>query len=172
MPESSPKPPAEVDGRNRIFHDDLLDHLVGKWYVKGTIVGGRPIEHVCDAEWTLNHQFLKVHFLDVGAGARAAGRPQYEALVFIGYDNMSARYVVHWIDVFGGRFSETLGYGNHVGDGGSADNAIRFVFEYPDGPLHNTFTWNGEAGTWSIVIRQKDEGGHWTSFADELLVRA
>lgn len=35
--------------------------------------------------------------------------PNYEAMVFIGYDNTSERYVVHWIDVFGGRFSETLG---------------------------------------------------------------
>jgi len=27
----------------------------------------------------------------------------------IGYDNLSERYVAHWLDFFGGRFSETLG---------------------------------------------------------------
>jgi hypothetical protein len=31
---------------------------------------------------------------------------QYEAMVFIGYDNTSERYVAHWIDIFGGRFSK------------------------------------------------------------------
>jgi len=30
-------------------------------------------------------------------------KPQYEAMPMIGYDNLSERYVVHWI-VFGGRF--------------------------------------------------------------------
>jgi len=55
---------------------------------------------------------------------------EYEAIVFISYDNMSERYVVHWIDIFGGRFSETLGYGN------SRDqHSIRFVFEYATGPF-------------------------------------
>ncbi len=49
--------------------------------------------------------------------------PQYEALVFLGYDNASERYVAHWIDVFGGRFSETLGYGTRSGD------SIKFIFE-------------------------------------------
>ncbi|HEY8226282.1 MAG TPA: hypothetical protein VIG25_13455 [Pyrinomonadaceae bacterium] len=34
---------------------------------------------------------------------------QYEAMVFIGYDNTSERYVAHWIDIFGGRFSKDEG---------------------------------------------------------------
>jgi hypothetical protein len=28
--------------------------------------------------------------------------PEYQATVYIGRDNASARYVAHWIDVFGG----------------------------------------------------------------------
>lgn len=169
MPQQPPSPPEEIDGRNRPFHDPLLERLVGTWHVRGTVVG-RPLEHRCEAEWSLNHQFLKVHFIDVSKGTAGTDRPRvpYEALVFIGYDNMSERYVVHWIDVFGGRFSETLGYGRRD-PAGSGDNAIKFVFEYPDGPLHNTFTWNGEQGTWSILIRQKDARGRWTTFAEEIL---
>jgi hypothetical protein len=54
----------------------------------------------------------------------------------IGYDNMSERYVVHWIDVFGVRFSETLGYGKRVG------NEIDFIFEYPDGPFRTNLIWD------------------------------
>ena len=169
MAQEPPSPPEEIDGRNRPLDDPFLDRLVGTWDIRGTIAG-RPLEHRGEVEWSLNHQFLKVHCLDVSKGTPGAGRPRvrYEALVFIGYDNMSERYVVHWIDVFGGRFSETLGYGRREA-AGSGDDAIRFVFEYPDGPLHNTFTWNRNEGTWSILIRQKDARGVWTTFAEETL---
>src|SRR5437660_12322907 len=88
---------------------------------------------------------------------------QYEAIVYIGYDNTSERYVAHWIDVFGGRFSETLGYGARDG------NRIKFVFEYQDGPFHNTFTWNAEAKTWTFLMEQKDQTGKWKEFAVDQL---
>jgi hypothetical protein len=41
---------------------------------------------------------------------------QYEARVYIGYDSTSKNYVVHWIDMFGGRVSETLGHGTREGN--------------------------------------------------------
>ncbi|MGD1055521.1 MAG: hypothetical protein ABR867_05525 [Nitrososphaerales archaeon] len=168
MPTSQP---VEIDGENSPFRDALLDKLVGKWRVKGRIAG-QAIMHACDAEWVLNHQFLRVHFVDVSAieNRRARSKPRkpdYEAEVFIGYDNMSERYVVHWLDTFGGRFSESLGYGRRDGA-----NAVRFVFEYPDGPLHNTFSWKTNDKTWSIMIEQKDGRGKWTVFAEEVLERS
>jgi len=43
-----------------------------------------------------------------------------------------------------------------------------FLFENPDGPLHNTFTWNGNDGTWSSKIVQKNSRGEWTEFLNEL----
>lgn len=158
----------EVDGEHHIFQDKLLEKLVGKWNLTGKIAGQQQIEQYCEADWVLNHQFLRVYFIDSAAKNRHIkgihGHAEYEALVFIGYDNMSERYVVHWIDIFGGRFSETLGYGTL-----QAQDSIRLVFEYPTGPLHNTFTWNPKDGAWSIVIKQKDEKGNWTVFADEIL---
>jgi hypothetical protein len=45
----------------------------------------------------------------------------------MGYDTTSERYVLHLLDIFGARYSETLGFGTRDG------KAIRFVFEYPDG---------------------------------------
>ena len=105
------------------------ENLVGEWKLTRQI-RGRSLENTVTVEWVLNHQFLRVHMKDVQKP------PQYEAMVFIGYDNTSERYVVHWIDVFGGRASETLGCGVRSG------NSIKFIFEYPNGPFHNTFTWN------------------------------
>ena len=160
--------PVEIDGENRPFKDALLDNLVGKWRVKGRIAG-QPIQQACDAEWVLNHQFLRVHFVSISAIENPnvntkEKRAEYEADVFIGYDNMSERYVAHWLDTFGGRFSESLGYGRREGA-----NAVRFVFEYPNGPLHNTFSWKANGKTWSIVIKQKNDKGEWTTFAEESL---
>lgn len=90
----------------------------------------------------------------------------YEAIVFVGYDNMSERYVVHWLDIFGGRFSETLGFGEREND-----ESIKFAFEYPSGPLHNTFARHADTDAWTVVIEQKDDKGKWTLFANEVLQR-
>jgi len=75
------------------------------------------------------------------------------------------RYVAHWIDAFGGRFSETLGYGTRSG------NIIKFVFEYPDGPFLNTFTWNPDKKSWTFLMQQKDQNGKRPLFAEDTLVR-
>src|SRR5260370_34605181 len=117
FPQAKPEP---LDGPNRPFHDDLLDNLQGQWTLKGTLVG-HPGDAELDAVWVLNHQFLKIH--EKGTAA-IPGRPLYEAEVYVGYDNASERYVAHWIDIYGGRLSETLSYGNRTGD------SISVTFEY------------------------------------------
>ena len=162
----------EIDGPNRPFKDSLLDQLVGKWNVTGNIAG-QSIKHFCEADWVLNHQFLRVHFIDVGSRKPQDQRdnkehehPPYEAMVFVGYDNMSERYVVHWLDIFGGRFSETLGFGARKND-----ESIKFSFEYPPGPVHNTFTRNPLKDLWSVLIEEKDDKGKWIVFANEVLER-
>ena len=125
---------------------------------------GREAHHEVCAEWVLNHQFLRLH------EKTAAGAPKteqaYEALWFLGYDPISERYVLHLMDIFGARYSETLGYGTRDG------NQIRFVFEYPDGPFHTTYLWNPEKDAWEWLLQQKDKDGKWTSFANFKLTRA
>jgi hypothetical protein len=78
---------------------------------------------------------------------------------------VSERYVLHLLDVFGGRFSETLGYGARQA------NELQFVFEYPDGPFHARFRWSAEKDSWQWVMQQKDKNGRWTNFADLKLTR-
>ena len=147
-----------LDGRNRIFRDELLENLTGDWKLTRKI-RGQTVENTAKAEWVLNHQFLLLHMKD------ASSPPNYEAMIFIGQDNTSERYVVHWIDVLGGRVSETLGYGTRSG------NAIKFDFEYPDGPFHKTLTWNPESKTWVMLMEQKDNTGKWMLFAEDTLRR-
>ena len=151
--------PPPLDGPHRPMQDELLDHLVGEWKLTGKM-GSRPVENQFQAAWVLNHQFLQLHFQDAAPEPKV-GHVPYEAMVYVGYDNASARYVAHWIDVFGGRFSETLGYGSREG------NALKLTFEYPDGPFHNTMTWNPEAQSWHFLLQQKNAAGDWEDFAVE-----
>lgn len=151
-----PEPP--LDGPQRSFQDPLLEHLTGTWAMVGA-VRSRPANYSLHVEWVLNHQFIRLEMRDV------ADPPAYQATVYIGYDNTSERYVAHWLDAFGGRFSETLGFGKRSG------NAIVFVFEYPDGPFHTTFTRDSEAKGWSVLMEDRGKGGVWTEFAHYVLRR-
>ena len=154
----SSTPPAPIDGVSGPLSDSVLEQLAGSWTTTRTSWRGTTVSRV-EAEWVLNHQFLCLHYEDMATPS------SYEAIVFIGYDSTSDRYVVHWIDVFGGRFSETLGYGTRVPAG------IRFVFEYPDGPFVNVFTFNRSKHEWLSQMRRKNARGEWVSFADETFKR-
>jgi hypothetical protein len=144
------------------WRDPLVDNMAGTWKVEGQVMG-HEAHHEVRAEWVLNHQFLRLH--ERTAAGAPTGEHAYEALWFLGYDPISERYVLHLMDVFGGRFSETLGYGIREG------NQIRFIFEYPDGPFHTTYQWNPEKGTWQWLMEQKNKDGKWVPFADLRLTK-
>jgi hypothetical protein len=139
------------------WQDPLVDHLAGSWKLEGKVMGNNA-HHDVQADWVFNHQFLRIQE-KTSANAPAAER-RYDSIWYLGYDAVSERYVLHLMDTFGGRFSETLGYG--VRDG----NQIKFVFEYPDGPFHNTYRWNATEHSWQWLMEQKDKDGKWTTFAD------
>jgi len=58
-----------------------------------------------------------------------------------------------------------LGYGTRDG------NQIKFVFEYPDGPFHNTYLWNADEKSWQWLMEQKDKDGKWVPFANLKLTK-
>lgn len=144
--------------KESIFTDQLLEKIIGQWVVTGQI-GKDNINYNFKASWVLNHQFIELIFADT------ARQPQYTARVFIGFDCISERYVVHWLDNFGGRYSETLGYGTKSGQN------IVFRFEYPDGPFLNTFIYDSKADTWQFHTTTKDNKGNWVIFGDMYLKR-
>jgi len=146
-----------ADGPQPIFRDALIDKLVGEWRLKRRI-RERDVENTVSADWVLNHQFLRMHMKDV------AEPPEYEALVYIGYRHAEQRYVVHWLDGYGGKFS-AIGYGKRVGD------TIAFVFQYDDGPFYNTFSWDARAETWTFTMEATGKDGKRELFAVDTLRR-
>lgn len=133
--------------------DAFLDQLVGTWQASGTVAGER-IGYSIEAKWTLQDNFLEIDLTDT------AKAPQYMAQVYIGYDAAGKRYVMHWLDLFGARYSETLGYGT------LKDNTIAFRFEYPDGPFINAFSYDRATHTWTMHSTTKNSKGDWEVFGD------
>jgi len=144
------------------WKDELVDHMSGNWVLSGQVLG-REAHHELQAEWLLNHQFLRLH--EKTSHDAPASERHYEAIWFLGYDSISDRYVLHLMDIFGTRYSETLGYGARDG------NSIRFVFEYPEGPFHTTFSWSPETGSWRWLLEEKNKEGKWANFAEFKLTR-
>ena len=145
------------------WHDEFVDHLTGNWKIEGQVLG-REAHHEVAAEWVLNHQFLRLHEKTLASAPVSESR--YEAIWFLGYDSTSERYVLHLFDIFGTRYSEILGFGTRDG------NSIRFVFEYPDGPFHNTYRWFPDNGSWQWLLEEKNKQGKWITFADFKLTKA
>ena len=139
------------------FQDEFLEKLAGRWNLTRTIRGTTE-ENKVEADWVLEHQFLRLHMKD------PASPPKYEADVYIGYDKTKSRYVAHWMDTFGGGFS-LMGFG--VRDG----NSLPFIFEDAEGTVRNTFSYDPAAQTWTCLIVQKTKGGDWKTFAEDRLKR-
>ena len=141
-----------------LFKDTLLDKLTGQWALSGQI-GNRTVANHFTAQWVLNHQFIELDFVDTGSP------PGYVAKVSIGYDCISEKYVIHWLDSYGARFSETLGFGTKTSD------TIECRFEYPDAPFVTKFCYHSKQDAWQINMTTKNKEGEWTVFGEEWLTR-
>jgi hypothetical protein len=139
------------------LQDELADKLVGAWNLDGSVMG-RQAHHRLRAQWVLGHEFLRLE--EETSADAPASESRYEAIWFLGYDDVDRHYVLHLMDLFGGRFSETLG--NGVRDG----NVLRFNLEYPDGPFRTTWAWDDASKSWKWHMEQKNKAGEWTTFAD------
>lgn len=140
----------------KIFRDEFLDKLIGQWDLNGTI-GTRKVANHFSAAWVLNHQFIELSFIDLA-------KPQtYFAKVLIGFDCKRSLYIAHWMDSFGAASSETLGYGKKTGD------KIVLEFNYPDGLMQNTFSYDSKNNSWQFHMMGKNQKGDWELFGDEYL---
>jgi hypothetical protein len=135
------------------LQDPFLENFIGDWRVERQMGNGRTTQTSVHCEWVLKHQFIEFHY-----GASDAA-PEYEAFVFIGFDDAAKGYVCHWMDVFGGRDSE-LGYGK------IDDKLLGIEFKFGKGELTNKFTFNPQTKTWTSLIRQIEKG-EWKTFAEE-----
>jgi hypothetical protein len=133
------------------LNSPLLDHLAGRWVLKGTIAGQQVI-HDVDGEWTLDHHYLRIH--EVSRDKNGQGKPNYEAIVFVVWNEQPKQYACAWLDVFGGLPTESIGVAT------PKENEIPFVFKDDKGSisLTNDFLYHLANDTWEWQIDNIDKG--------------
>lgn len=134
-----------------------LDNLTGSWQLTADM-DSRKLNQQCEGEWVLQQNFLKFH-----CKAVAPDTSGYESIYFITYNSDKDHYLFHLFDVYGGSYSETLGFGTLEG------NRLTFNFDYPSGLFQNIFIWHEESESWEMILRQKNEKGEWEIFAEKQL---
>jgi len=151
-------------GQQAPVNSPLLDHLAGSWVLEG-IIAGEQVTHDVDADWVLDHHYLRVH--EVSRQTNAKGRPKYEALVFIAWNEEPKQYACVWLDVFGGLSPLSIGLGT------PKENEIPFAFKDEKGSLSltNDFLYEPKSDTWEWRIDNIDKGVA-TSFARVRLSRS
>ncbi|WP_174279639.1 hypothetical protein [Sphingomonas bacterium] len=144
------------------LQDALLDRLEGAWVITGTIAGERTI-HDLTAEWVNQHQYLRLH--EVSREREQDGRPKYEATVYIGWNQPTAKYGIVWLDDFGGLSTQSIGLAPKEGD------QLPFVFTNPDGSFtRTTMTYSPATKGWAWTI-DEDRAGKLSRFAALTLAR-
>jgi len=123
------------------INSTLLDHLVGKWVMQGT-VGKQVATHELDAEWVLQHHYLR--FREASREKNDKGEPQYDSTVFIGWNEKTKQYACVWLDVYGGLATESIGIAT------PKENELTFVFtdEHGETSFTNTFLYDPKTNTW------------------------
>jgi hypothetical protein len=136
-------------GQQPTFHDQLLDHFTGNWVLQGIIMG-KENTHDIAAEWVLGHQYLRIH--EVSREKDSQGQPDYEAMVFVGWDQPAGDYVCAWLDTYGGMGPSTIGHGKREGDG------IHFLFKDKDSVFHTRFIYHPETQNWEWQMDSEEKG--------------
>ncbi len=139
--------------------DTLLSRLVGHWKLSGNAAGA-PAKATVDGTWVLNRAWIQLRFNKDTATAKA---PHYEALVYIGYDRTTKRYIAHWLDIFGAPGAEVAGFGVRTG------NTITFLFNYAESPFKTQMSYDAANNKWHIHYLSRNRAGKWDVFGDEEL---
>jgi hypothetical protein len=137
----------------------LLERLVGRWTMTGT-VRGEPASYRLDAGWTLQRRYVELHMADA-----MHTPPGYEARVLIGPDTAEGRVIAHWLDNTGAAFSVPPGTGTARGD------TLTIDFPYPDGTFHDRFVFDRRAKTWIVTLDVDDGKGGTSQFAEYHVMR-
>ncbi len=140
------------------FRPSILKQLDGEWIAKGKVMGN-DVEYNLRVSPVLNFTFSELHMIDV------SNPPQYEAMVFIGYDTTSKKIISHWLDSFGPTFSIPHGTGK------IDNNTIEFTIPYADGTFRDRIILNEREKTWSLLIESFKDSTSWNTFAEYTITK-
>jgi hypothetical protein len=152
------------DSTNQSFHDDLLEHLVGKWNIT-SFAHGNPFTGTLEAQWILHHQYLRVHYKG-NEPMPSPGIPvEYEQ--YIGYNHKQHHYIVNGLSVEGSDDFEGFCYAYREG------NQLRLMQKLNDTvtTIVQRMILEPESGSWIIQSRPLVNGKEGKIFLDMKLVK-
>jgi len=133
------------------FQDSLLDKMTGEWIIKGTIAR-KETTHDVSINWVLGHQYIQIH--EVSREKNASSQPEYEAIVYIGWDAASNSYTCLWLDVTGsgGLMGDAVAHAKRDGD------SLPFFFNISGSLFHTTFVFDKNRDTWQWIMDNEENG--------------
>jgi hypothetical protein len=75
--------------------DSLLDHLIGKWVLRGPMAG-KAVVHDVTVHWVLGGEYVEMH--EFSRERTPTGKPAYEAIVHFVHDPHNHEYGALWLD--------------------------------------------------------------------------
>jgi hypothetical protein len=156
--------PVAVSGQQAAPGDTLLNHLTGRWVLKGTIAG-KNIQHDIAAELVLGHQYIELK--ETSQEKLADGKPFYDAIVFFCYNKTRNQYDCLWLDNTGTTdFDPKV-----VAHATPKTNTIELLFNMSDKSLfHTTLTFIPDENKWRWLM-ESDENGKIEVFADAEMLK-
>lgn len=143
----------------------LLDKLTGHWVLRGTI-SKQQTTHDLDVRWVLDKEYLEMH--EVSREKDAAGKAQYEAIVYFVWEPKAGEYACLWLDTTGIAAFPPEG----VGHAKPERDRMAFVFKDPGGGgTRNTFSYDRAKDEWTSDIDNESKAGALTPFARLKLTR-
>jgi hypothetical protein len=135
------------------LNDPLLDRLIGTWVLRGDIAG-KPVTHKVKVQWVLAHEYIQIR--ETSRARSAAGVPEYDAIVYIGWNPDRRQYACLWLDTTGGNGLVGWALGHAEADA----TKLAFIFSDKNGDpsVNNTFAYDRITNTWSWTIDNVDKG--------------
>lgn len=145
--------------------DPLLDRLIGQWVLRGPMAGKETV-HDVTFRWVLDSEYVEMH--EVSRDRTPAGKPGYEAIVYLVHDPHTHKYGAFWLD----NTDYNAFYPAGVGHGSAAGDSIPFVFvDSPRDRMRTTFVYDRASDTWAWHM-DSQTGARKRQFARVTLRRA
>ncbi|MBO0887867.1 hypothetical protein J2P12_02060 [Candidatus Bathyarchaeota archaeon] len=133
-----------------IVEPSLLDKMVGRWVLRGTIAR-KAVVHDVNSDWVLGRHYVRIH--EVSREKGTDGQSEYESMVFVAR-NDKGEYSCVWLDVFGGLSVLSIGAASQTG----TELPFSFRNERGEVDLRNVFAYNPKDDSWEWRIDNIQNG--------------
>jgi hypothetical protein len=156
--------PTNVKSQQVSRPDSLLNKMTGKWILNG-IIDNQKTTHDIDIQRVLDGQYVQIK--EVSREKDITGKPLYEAIVYICWEESKKQYSCLWLDN-----TSNKGISNGIiGRAKQNTDKIELIFKYNEkSQFHTTFEYKKETDTWQWVM-DGEENGKTQAFARVTLTK-